>query len=49
MAEPRDGFRVAVTTLGCLRVGDMVNLELDVVAKYVDRQARAAIAAGGVA
>lgn len=40
---------LAVTTLGTIDVGDEVNLELDVVAKYVERQASAALAAGGVA
>lgn len=38
---------LTVTTLGRLGVGDAVNLELDIVAKYVERQARAALAAGG--
>lgn len=40
-----DAFTVAliphtlqVTTLGCLQVGDPVNLETDVIAKYVERQ-----------
>lgn len=41
----RDGFSVAlvphtlaVTTLGARRVGDRVNLETDVLAKYIERQ-----------
>ena len=29
---------LAVTTLGCLQVGDSVNLETDILAKYVQRQ-----------
>jgi riboflavin synthase len=29
---------LAVTTLGALGVGDRVNVELDVLAKYVERQ-----------
>ena len=51
-----DSFSIAViphtltvTTLGTTRVGDHVNLELDIVAKYVERQASAAIAARGLA
>lgn len=39
---------LAVTTLGTIRAGDPVNVELDIVAKYVERQAKAALAAGGV-
>ncbi len=38
---------LAVTTLGTLDPGAPVNLELDVIAKYVERQAQAAIADGG--
>ncbi|MEM7287821.1 MAG: riboflavin synthase [Actinomycetota bacterium] len=40
---------LAVTTLGSIRPGAPVNLELDIVAKYVERQAQAALATGGVA
>jgi riboflavin synthase len=43
-ARTSDGFAVAViphtlavTTLGCKEPGDPVNLEVDVVAKYVER------------
>ena len=34
---------LAVTTLGSVAVGDEVNLEADVLAKYVERLARATI------
>ncbi len=53
-AVDRDSFSIAViphtlevTTLGGLAIGGEVNLELDVIAKYVERHARAALAAGG--
>jgi len=43
-AEPRDWFEVSLipttrelTTLGCAPVGTQVNLEVDVIAKYVER------------
>ena len=39
---------LAATTLGGLRPGDRVNLEVDVVAKYVERMLRAAVAGGEV-
>ena len=35
---------LAVTTLGMIRAGDPVNLELDVIAKYVERQTEPALA-----
>ena len=48
-----DGFTVAfithtadVTTLGAKRPGDLVNLELDVMAKYVEKLMAAYVAPG---
>ena len=53
-AVDEDSFSIAViphtlevTTLGGLAVGGEVNLELDVIAKYVERHAQAALAEGG--
>ena len=36
-----------VTTLGALAVGDRVNLEIDILAKYVTRYVEQALAAHG--
>jgi riboflavin synthase len=50
-AEPRDWFEVSLipttrelTTLGGASVGTKVNLEVDVIAKYVERLVTASIA-----
>ncbi len=44
MAQDVGSFQVAIvgytrknTTLGCRRVGDLINLEVDIIAKYVER------------
>ncbi len=37
-----------VTTLGCRRVGDQVNVEFDVLAKYVEKLLQARQGRGGV-
>jgi riboflavin synthase len=34
---------LAVTVLGSRRVGDAVNLEVDIIAKYVERMLRAGV------
>ncbi len=54
VVEPlADGFTVAiiphtsaVTTLGVKRPGDLVNIEVDVIAKYVERMLRPLVQAG---
>ena len=54
VVEPlADGFTVAiiphtsaVTTLGVKRPGDLVNIEVDVIAKYVERMLRPFVQAG---